>query len=183
METKALELFTYGVYLIGSAHAGRINVMTANSVFQVSSQPPMVAVCINKASLTHELVSYGKVTSISVLERDTPLQFIGRFGFWSGRQFNKLEGVNFKVGTTGAPIILEYSIAYIEISVNRSFDVGTHTIFIGRAIDARLLRDGEPLTYAYYRQVKGGRVPEHAPTFIGGSSAQSVNEWKRTSCR
>jgi flavin reductase (DIM6/NTAB) family NADH-FMN oxidoreductase RutF len=44
-------------------------------------------------------------------------------------------------------------------------DCGTHTIFFGNVVDADVLSSEEPMTYAYYQQVKKGKSPKTAPTY------------------
>jgi len=133
---------------------------------QVTSDPPTIAVSINKQNLTHEFISESKAFTASILSQDTPLDFIGHFGFKSGREIDKLRDVNHKLGETKAPIILDHSLAYLEARVINQVDVGTHTIFIGELVEADVLREGEPMTYAYYHQVKRGTTPKAAPSYI-----------------
>jgi rubredoxin/flavin reductase (DIM6/NTAB) family NADH-FMN oxidoreductase RutF len=123
-------------------------------------------VCINKQNLTHEFITESKVLTASILSRDTPLSFIGHFGFKSGREIDKFTDVKYKLGETKAPIVLDHSLAYLEAKVINQVDVGTHTIFIGELVGADVLKEGEPMTYAYYHQVKRGTTPKTAPSYI-----------------
>ncbi len=91
---------------------------------------------------------------------------IGLFGFKSGRNVNKFENSKFKTGITGAPIVLDYSVAYFEMKIMNAVDCGTHTLFVGEVMDSGTLNDDAPMTYAYYHQVKGGKAPKTAPTYI-----------------
>ncbi len=166
MNLKALHLISYGLYVIGSRKGDRLNGQIANTVIQVSSQPPLISVCINKENLTHEYIKSSGAFSVSVLSQDTPLSFIGRFGFKSGREIDKLEGVNYKIGETKAPIVLDHTLAYMEAKVTQEVDAGTHTDFIGQLGGAEILKEGEPMTYAYYHQVKRGITPKTAPSYI-----------------
>jgi hypothetical protein len=52
-------------------------------------------------------------------------KLIGQFGFKSGREIDKFEGVNFKIGRTGTRIVLDNSIAYLEAEVIEEMEVGT----------------------------------------------------------
>ncbi len=90
---------------------------------------------------------------------------IGQFGFKSGRDTDKFENINHKQGKTGAPIILDNTLAYLEAKVTHEMDVGTHTIFVGEIVESDVLKEGEPMTYAHYHQVKGGTTPKTAPTY------------------
>ncbi|MDP2931914.1 MAG: flavin reductase family protein [Chloroflexota bacterium] len=156
------------MYIVASRKGEKLNGQTANTVFQITSTPPTIAVSINKANLTHEFIEASKVFTVSVLSKETPLSFIGRFGFRSGRDINKLEGVNYKTGTTGAPVITDNALAYMEAKVIKQVDVGTHTIFIGEIVGAEVVTEKkeEPMTYAYYHEVKRGTTPKSAPSYI-----------------
>jgi flavin reductase (DIM6/NTAB) family NADH-FMN oxidoreductase RutF len=166
MNLKVLHSCTYGLYVIGSAKGNKLNGQIANTVFQVASDPPIVAVSINKENLTHEFISESKAFTASILSQDTPLSFIGHFGFKSGRDVDKLKDVNHKLGETGGPIVIDHTLAYMEAKVINEVDVGTHTIFIGELVGADVLGEGEPMTYAYYHQVKRGTTPKTAPSYI-----------------
>ena len=165
MNTKALHMISYGIYVIGSRKGDRINGQICNTVVQVSSEPPIISACINKENLTHEYIENSGVFSASILAQDTPLNLIGRFGFKSGRDIDKFDGINYKLGETQAPIVLENTLACLEAKVINSVDVGTHTIFIGDLVDAEVIAEGEPMTYAYYHLVKRGTTPKTAPSF------------------
>jgi len=166
MNLKALHNLSYGLYVVASEKQGKLNAQIANTVVQVTSEPPTIAVSINKQNLTHEFISESKVFTSSILSQDTPLSFIGYFGFKSGREVDKLKDVNYKLGETKAPIVLDHSVAYLEAKVINRVDVGTHTIFIGEVVGADVLGEGEPMTYAYYHQVKRGTTPKTAPSYI-----------------
>ena len=133
---------------------------------QITSEPPTIAVSINKNNLTHEFITASKVLAVSVLSQDTPLSFIGHFGFKSGRDIDKFEGINYKIGETQAPVVTDNALAYLEARVIQELDVGTHTIFIGELVGAEVLKEGEPMTYAYYHQVKRGTTPKTAPSYV-----------------
>lgn len=166
MNTKALYNITYGLYVISSRKGEKFNGQIANTVIQVTSEPPAIAVCINKQNLTHEFIKESKAFTSSILSRDTPLSFIGHFGFKSGREMDKFKDINYKLGETKAPIVLDHSLAYLEAKVVNQVDVGTHTIFIGQLVGADVLKEGEPMTYAYYHQVKRGTTPKTAPSYV-----------------
>lgn len=168
MNIKALRKISYGVYIVSSKLGDRMNGQIANTVFQVTSEPPRVAVCINKENFTHECILSCGAFSVSVLRKETPMTLIGRFGFISGRNFNKFEDISYKIGKTGVPIVLEESVAYLETLVTSSLDLGTHTLFVGELVDADLISDDEVMTYEYYHKVKRGVSPERAPTYIKG---------------
>ena len=165
MDHRALHIIGYGLYLICSKKDGRFNGQVANTVIQVTAEPPAIAVTINKSNLTYEFIKQSKVFTASVLAKDTPLAFIGHFGFKSGRDIDKLKGLNYILGETGAPIVTDHALAFLEVKVTKELDVGTHTIFVGELVGAEVLGEGEPMTYAYYHLVKRGTTPKTAPTY------------------
>jgi len=89
MNIKAFYKLGYGVYVVTSKKDDRINGQIANIVFQVTSEPPTIAVSINKNNLTSDFIKESRGFSASVFYQDTPLTFIGCFGFRSGRDMDK----------------------------------------------------------------------------------------------
>jgi ferric-chelate reductase [NAD(P)H] len=166
MNLDALRNIGYGMYIIGASKGDKLNAQIANTVFQITSQPPTVAVSINKNNLTHEFISESQAFSASILCEDTELPFIGRFGFRSGREIDKLKGINYKIGETGSPIVLDYATSYMEVKVTKEVDMGSHTIFIGEVVAGAVLTDKTCMTYAYYHKVKRGTTPKAAPSYI-----------------
>jgi len=160
--------------VVGSRKGDKLNGQVANTVFQVTSEPPTIAVIINKNNLTHQFIKASKVFSASVLSRETPLSFIGHFGFKSGRDIDKLEGINYKIGETQAPVVIDNTIAYLEVKVIQEIDVGTHTIFIGELVGAEVIREGECMTYDYYHQVKRGTTPKTAPVYVDEKKVEAI---------
>ena len=159
MEQKVFRKISYGLYVVASQKDDKINGQISNSVIQITSDPPTVAVSLNKGNLTNEFVKASKVFSISILAKEAQLSIVGNFGFKSGRDVNKYESVQYKKGVTGSPIVLEQTVGYLEAEVFNSVDIGTHTIFIGKVIEAEVFNELEPMTYALYQQIKKGATP------------------------
>lgn len=166
MNPHPLQKIPYGLYVVCSRKNDKINGQIVNALFQVTSQPKTVAISINKKNLTHEYITHSKVFSASILCQECPMLFIGTFGYRSGRDIDKFKNINYKIGKTGVPIVLDNTLGYIEAKVIKKLSVGTHTIFIGQVEDAELLAKKPVLTYEYYHQVKGGKSPKNAPTYI-----------------
>ncbi len=154
------------MYVVGSKKDDRFNGQIVNTVIQVCAEPPVLAIAISKENLTHEFISSSKVYTISVLSTETSMKFIGLFGWKSGRDVDKYKDIHYKIGVTGAPVVLDNTIAYLEAEVTKSIDVGTHTLFVANIVSAEVLSDSEPMTYAFYHMVKKGKAPRTAPTFF-----------------
>lgn len=166
MDISSFFKVTYGLYLVCSRDGNNFNGHVSNTVFQITAQPAQFAVASHKNNLTSKYIQKSKVLSICVLQQDVNLEFLGPWGFKSGTNVDKFRGIKYKIGITGAPIVLEKTIAYIECEVVNEIDTGTHILFIGKAIDAEIIDHfAKPLTYDYYRGVIKGLSPENSPTY------------------
>ena len=156
----------YGMYLITSVKEGKPNVQIANVVFQVTSQPIQLAICVNKHNLTHEYIESSGVFGVSILSEDTPMTFIGKFGFKSGRDTDKFSFVAYDWSSEQIPLVTEHSVGVIALKVVSRLELLTHTLIVGEVLQGRVLNEKVPMTYAHYHLVKKGISPEFAPTFV-----------------
>ena len=125
-----------GIYLLGSAHGGRRNLMTHNWATQVSIEPKLLAVAVRNDSVTRELLSSGGVFSLSFVKRDDRALV---------RAFTKpavegpgpgmLSGVPVTEGVTGAPVLAQAA-AWLECEVRQELPSGDHTLFVGEVVAA-----------------------------------------------
>ena len=182
MNPKALHKLGYGLYVVTSRKGDRLNGQIANTVFQVTSEPPTVAVSINRSNLTWEFIKESRVFAVSVLCQDTPLSFIGHFGFKSGRDVDKLEGINYRMSQTEAPVVIDNAVSYLEARVIKEMDIGTHTIFIGEIIDGDVLSEKVCMTYDYYHQVKRGVTPKTAPSYVEENKEEGSAKMAKYKC-
>jgi flavin reductase (DIM6/NTAB) family NADH-FMN oxidoreductase RutF/rubredoxin len=172
---EALFKVSYGLYIVCSGDEHKGNGYISNTIFQVTSEPPKFACCCNKDNFTAGFISNYKAFSVSILEQNASSEIIGKFGYKSGKEVDKLSGMNIKYGITGVPIIQDESIATLEFKVVETIDEGTHWMFIGELVSAVMLdQSKDPLTYLYYRQVKKGMSPKNAPTYIDKSKLEAV---------
>ena len=72
MNIKALHKLSYGVYLVTSRSGDRLNGQIANTVFQVTSEPPTIAVSINRNNLTWEFIKASRVFAASIMSDPRP---------------------------------------------------------------------------------------------------------------
>lgn len=170
MDLRALFQISYGVYIISSVRDGKYNGFVGNTVCQVNSEPPTFQVVVNKKNLTHDYIAASGLFSVSILEEEAPFPFIGNFGFKSGRDVDKFEKLNYRVGEKGVPIVTDYAAGYLVCEVFKTVDMGSHTIFIGNLIDCGTIGQGKPMTYAYYHEVKKGKTAKNAPTYVSSET-------------
>ena len=184
---EALFKISYGLFIVCSGDKECGNGFISNTVFQVTAEPPQFAICCNKSNYTAEIIKSRKNFSVSILHTEASQDIFSRFGYKSGKNFNKLEGMNIRYGeNTGVPIVLNDSIAYLECRLVQTIDVGTHLIFIGELLNSGILDDTkEAITYSYYRQVRKATAPKNAPTYLDKSKLQprtSDRESKKYEC-
>ena len=131
-----------GLYIVGSTDkAQRRNGMTLNWATQVSSEPKLLAISVELAALTNELITEGRVFSFNIIDREDRAIV---------RKFTKpvevdleartLNGFPFHDALSGAPI-LDQAVAYVDCEVRESVVVGEHTLFVGEIVDAGFQKD------------------------------------------
>ena len=170
VELEAFFKLSYGLYLVSSGNKEQGNGFISNTVFQVTADPPQFASCCNKANYTADFIQKSQSFAISVLHQDCSPELISLFGYKSGKDVNKLQYMNVQYGATGVPIIFNDCIAYFECRLVSAVDVGTHWMFIGEVVAAKLMDEAaEALTYLHYREVRKGFSPKNAPTYIDKS--------------
>jgi flavin reductase (DIM6/NTAB) family NADH-FMN oxidoreductase RutF len=147
---------TAGVYVVGVADGGRRNAFTAAWLMQVSFDPLLLALGVNPGHASFPLLVGGGGFAVSVLSRDQ-LDLAGHFGTRSGRETDKLAGVSWRAGRTGAPILAE-AVAYLECRLTGRIPAGDHEIVIARPVAGEiLLPDAILLTYADTGDLDGSR--------------------------
>jgi len=186
---EALFKISYGLFIVSSGDKNRGNGFISNTVFQVTAEPAKFAACCNKNNYTADFIKKYNAFSVSVLHQDTSPEIFGRFGYKSGRETDKMQGMSVRYGVTGVPIVMNDCIAFLECRLEQTVDVGTHLIFIGELVQSVIVDDTKvPITYNYYRQVKKGSAPENAPTYIDrsklekGISGITSKKFKCTAC-
>jgi flavin reductase (DIM6/NTAB) family NADH-FMN oxidoreductase RutF len=138
---------SYGVYVVGVAGAGRQDGFTAAWVMQASFDPLVLALSINSSNASYELLHAGGGFTVNVLKQGQ-LELARRFGTRSGRNEDKLAGIRWRPGRTGAPI-LEQALAYFDCELTGRHRAGDHELVLGRVVDGKILDPGAaPLTYA-----------------------------------
>lgn len=185
---NALSNITYGMYLVGSKYDGKYSGCISTTVCQSTSEPETITVTINKNNYTHELIKKSGNINISILSTKNDFNFISNFGFKTGKDFDKLENIEYIIGENNVPIVTENIVACISAKVINSFDAITHTIFHAKVIKATNLNldmNLVPMTYEYYTKVIKGKSPKNAPTFSLNDNDhvnEDFNKYKCTNC-
>jgi flavin reductase (DIM6/NTAB) family NADH-FMN oxidoreductase RutF len=149
---QALYRISYGLYIITSRVDDRDNGQCANTCFQVTADPARIAIGINKSNFTHELIQKSGLFGVSVLSQ-TGQDYARKFGYRSGRDADKFEGVAVHRGESGI-LLLDDVLVTMEAKVMGQLDAGTHTLFLADVTASEILQEGDPMTYAFFRASK-----------------------------
>ena len=166
MNYRAFHKLSYGLYIIATEFEGIKAGYIGNTAFQITSRPSKVAISSHKENFTTQKIIDSKRFSLSVLKKEVETSLIGKFGFMSGEDIDKFEGVTTRNAVTGAPIVLDSSVAWFDCKVLETIDVGSHMLIIGEVVESDLLSNEEALTYDYYHRKYKMFSPKNAPTYI-----------------
>lgn len=173
---NAFRNLSYGVYVISTLDGQRPTGCIANSVMQITSEPATFAVSMNHNNFTNACIEKSGKFAISVLSEQSNSEIIGKFGFQSGKDVDKFKNVDALV-KEGIPVISD-SCGYIVCKVIDKMETSTHTVFLGEAIASNVLKDENPMTYAYYHKVVKGKSPKNAPTYVEEQNAEAPKKGK-----
>lgn len=177
MNDKIIKKLSYGVYAVTTWTNGKPTGCIANSVMQVTAKPAMFAVCINHDNFTNECIKKTGKFAINILAETSAPSLIGTFGFKSGRDIDKFEGVGYTVESR-LPVLNDCC-GYIVCDVKDAMETPTHTVFLGEHVASGLFGDLAPMTYDYYHKVIKGGAPKNAPTYVESNSAAPTENAKK----
>ena len=181
MDNTAYFKLTYGLFIVGVEHEGKLNGCIINTATQATSEPGRVLATMMKTNLTTEMITKKGGMTISVLAIDCPLDRIAHFGMSKGRETEKFDGVAFERDARENPYVLDGAIARFHCRVEQAIDLGSHYLFICAVEDCASLSAQEPMTYAEYRRLKAGGAPKQAGA-DGGKPAALAAKWVCTVC-
>jgi flavin reductase (DIM6/NTAB) family NADH-FMN oxidoreductase RutF len=143
LRRRVLWKMPYGLYVVGARDGDERNLMTLNWATQVSFDPKLVGIGVEKDAYTHKLISNGGVFSLLILDREDRA-IVRKFvkPVEADVEARTLNGFAFHDGVSGAPI-LDQAVAYADCRVTNPVDCGGHTFFIGEVVDARFQTDDE----------------------------------------
>ncbi len=143
---KMLRHFTYGLYAITVAEDGFYNAFTANWLSQASFEPPMLMLSVENDSHSISIIRRTKAFSVNVFASGQR-ELAGQLGRSYFRNPQKLEGLNYRLGTNGCPVLLD-TLGWLECRLTGEIEAGDSTVFIAEIVEAGVLNEGMPLTMA-----------------------------------
>lgn len=152
MDKKAMFNLSYGLFILTARDGQKDNGCIVNTVIQVTETPNLITAVVNKQNYTHDIIAKTRGFNVSILSEDSKFQTYKHWGFQSGQNTDKLEGIEFKRSANGIIYITNETNAFISAKVISTSDLGTHSLFLAEVTDSEILSDIESVTYSYYHK-------------------------------
>jgi flavin reductase (DIM6/NTAB) family NADH-FMN oxidoreductase RutF len=150
MDAETLNAVTWAIpnalCLIGSRSDDEWNGMTQSWVTQVSMEPVLIAISVDRKAVTNRLIHAGGAFSVNLWDRDDTKVF-RTFSKPARRVGMTLNDRLVREGVTGVPVF-EDAVAWLECRVAQAIDVGTHDLFLGEVVDADFREGGRKMAIA-----------------------------------
>ena len=167
IDNTALFKIGYGLYVVTSNNGSRHNGLIVNTVTQLTNTPNRVAVTINKANYSHDVIKETGIMNVCCLSVEAPFSVFQNFGFKSGRDTDKFESIPFWASENGLAVPSQYVNAFISLKVEQYVDFDTHGMFVCTITEAKNIVDKETMTYTYYQNnVKPKDQPQKKKGYI-----------------
>jgi flavin reductase (DIM6/NTAB) family NADH-FMN oxidoreductase RutF len=167
MDTKAMYNLSYGLFILTAKEGDKDNGCIVNTVTQVTTEPNRIVVAVNKNNYTHDMIKRTGEFNVSILTENAKFDTFKHWGFQSGKNVNKADGVEFKRATNGIIYIADQTNALISAKVVSSTDLGTHTLFLADVTDCEILSSDPSVTYTYYQKnIKPAPQPQKKKGFV-----------------
>lgn len=153
IDKSAMFRIGYGLYVITTRDDKKDTGCVVNSVAQVADNPLRLSVCINKANHTHEAVMKTKILNVNCLSIDAPFALFRQYGFQSGRDTDKFADISTSAprSSNGLICLPQYINAAISLKVEKTLDLGSHTMFLCEVTEAKAVSALDTMTYSYYQ--------------------------------
>lgn len=152
MNNAAMYKLTYGLFVLTAKEGEKDNGCIINTAMQVTTDPNRIIIVVNKQNYTHDMIMKTKVFNVSMISTDADFELFKRFGFQSGRDVDKMDGIAFSRAANEVAYLDEMVNGYISGKVISTTDLGSHTMFLADVSDADVLSEAESVTYAYYHK-------------------------------
>ena len=181
MNIDALRDLSYGMFIVSSSFNNEDAGCVVNTVTQITSVNPTIAISINKDNYKNKIIKESKRLAISILSTDTDIKTISQFGYKSSKDINKFIDINYEI-INDLKIVNDNICSYIIGDVVNIINVDTHDIFIIRVVDMKKVSDKIPMTYKYYQDNLKGKSPKNAPTYVNEYNKEGHSRYKCIIC-
>lgn len=162
MAGNVMYQLTYGLFVLTAKEGDRDNGCIVNTVMQVTDQPNRICAVVNKSNYTHDMIVNTGTFNVSILTENSKFETYQHWGFQSGREVDKTEGISIARSENGLVYLPEETNGYLSCKVVSMTDLGTHTMFIADVVEGVSFNDDPSVTYAYYhKNIKTMPKPEN----------------------
>ena len=153
MDNSVMYKLSYGLFVLTAKDGEKDNGCIINTAMQVTGDPNRIIVVVNKQNYTHDMIMKTKKFNVSIIDTDADFELFKHYGFQSGKDVDKMDGVAFSRSENGVAYLNEMVNGYISGEVVSETDLGTHTMFLADVVDGQTIaKDKESVTYAYYHK-------------------------------
>ena len=181
MDNKALEMISYGMYIVTTKNEDKSYGCVINTLTQVTAKNVLVAITLNKENATNQALKTSKKCAVSILSERATSDLIAKFGYFSSRDTDKFQEVATQ-NVEGLPVVTEGVCSYLVGEVVNIVSCDTHDIFILRVTEAEKLSEEQPMTYRYYHEVLKGKASSKAPTYQEETVVSNGKKYRCTVC-
>lgn len=184
MDIQAFFKLSYGLYVVSARSGEKKYGCIVNTLQQVTAEPPMLSVAVNKNSVTAKAILDSGRFCGTVLTETADMNLIGTFGFKNSEAVDKFASFSTKEDEKQIPYLTEHVAARYSCDVAGTLDLGTHILIIGKVTAAEILSDEPVMTYDYYHRVVKGGTPPTAPSYKGNISHKPAQkaQWRCKIC-
>ena len=146
----ALSRFASGVTVVTTKDTdGNLHGLTVSAFCSVSLEPPLILICIDKHTASHNAFQQSNHFVVNVLHEEQ-IHYSNQF---AAPIADKFDGIAYHLGIEGIPVLAD-ALVNLECRLVNAHDDGDHTIFVGQ-IEKSHTSDGKPLVYFYgdYRTI------------------------------
>jgi flavin reductase (DIM6/NTAB) family NADH-FMN oxidoreductase RutF len=145
--------------LVGSRAGDERNAMTTSWISQLSMEPVLIGIGVDNDAVTHRLIATGGSFTVNLWDSNDTRVFV-KFSKPATDDGASLNGRPVRPATTGAPVFDE-AIAWLDCVVRHTFDLGTHTLFVGEVVGAAIRDESARAAAISDTRMKYGGVKRH----------------------
>ena len=147
----ALGRFASGVTVVTTRDAsGKPHGITVSAFCSVSLEPPLVLVCIEKTTGSHDAFLESEFFVVNILAENHE----NLSNHFASSVPDKFDGVDYRDGIGEIPVLTQASVT-LECRLVHAYEGGDHTIFVG-LVEKSEVKDENPLIYWHgnYRKLE-----------------------------
>jgi len=148
---NTLQKLTYGHYIVTALkkadelktrNEDYIAAASINWASQISFEPEMVMISVSQSSDLNETIDYSGSFTLHLLSTDQK-GLVEKFASENKVEGDKINGISFR--KENDELLLDKALGYVSCKVEKSENMGDHTLYFGKVISKNLNENVEPL--------------------------------------